>query len=144
MIKRKEIPVPESSMSESREPRTSENILLEAIKSLRDTVSALNQTLQADYPKREEIKRDRKTFTAWIVIGLLLSAVGGSLVTIGTVSGCFLSKSAADGNVPAFCSALPGYSDARARNARTRDRFEQLILEIQQNSKRLDALENKQ
>lgn len=113
--------------------------LLDAVVVMSDNIKALNETLKSDYPKRAEIRRSRRQFALYIVLGLFMS----SLVTIGTVSGCFLSKQAVDGEAPFFCAVLPGYSEAQDRNRRITKRFNQLLHEIASNKKDINRLQRR-
>lgn len=113
--------------------RTMDQELVEAIKTLHKGVDALNRTLSEDYPRRSEIKRARVNFAIATLLGLFIS----SLVTIGTVSGCFLSKSAVDGHPPAVCSILPGYATTQARAQRQKAHTEKLFRDIEKLKARL-------
>lgn len=117
--------------------------LLTAVQDLRDTVALLVSTLKEDYPKRTEIKQARFFAGVYVIIGLIISALVSSFITVTIVSGCFLSKAALDGNANPVCSGLPGYTTAQARNQQTRDRFEHLIREIDKNQREIKVLQQK-
>lgn len=117
--------------------------LLLAVQELRDTVASLVVTLRNDYPKRIEIRRDRFRFAVYVLVGLVVSAVIGGLMTIVTVSGCFLSRTAIEGHANAVCGIMPGYTTAQERNARTTERFMQLLQDIEKNKRQIRQLQHK-
>lgn len=109
--------------------------LIAAVTSLRETVEILNETLKKDYPKRVEIRKDRRFFAVLIFFGIILGMLLSSFITIATVSGCFLSKDAADGHASGICHTMPGFTVAEERNNRTIQRFNELLNTINQNKK---------
>lgn len=115
--------------------------LLAETRALHESVDALVSTLDREYPKRAEIKKARTNFAIAIIIGLLLSGFISSVVTIGTVSGCFLSKSAVDGHAPHICSVMPGYDATQDRARRSTDKFTELFQTTDTNEQRIDRLE---
>ena len=114
-----------------------EEDLIEAVRALTSVVKQLEETLKSDYPKRAEIRRARTRFAWFTVFGLLCS----SLMTIGVVSGCFLSKAAVDGHPPALCGVVPGYNDTQERSDRSRKRFVILFRTTDENSAKIERLE---
>lgn len=128
-------------MRENKSEVQSQKELLTAVQDLRDTVALLVSTLKEDYPKRTEIKQARLFAALYVVIGLVVSAIVGGLLTVVTVSGCFLSKQALDGNANPLCATLPGYTVAQERNHQTRERFEHVLDQIDKNAREIKQLQ---
>lgn len=124
--------------------------LLAETRALHEAVDALIATLEREYPKRAEIRKARQSFALAIMIGLIVSAIISIITTIGTVSGCFLSRAAVDGHAAHACSFLPGYDATQDRARRNNARFAQLFSDVAYNKKmnrsqqvELDKLEKK-
>ncbi len=124
--------------------------LLKAVKDLTDAVNKLEQALH-EYPKRHEVEErfatkeeSRARGLKLLLIGLsvvAMSFVASFIVTMGTVSSCFISSSARAGGAPAACGVLPGYNEAQKENQKLLQQFQELLNRPERNTKRLDRIE---
>lgn len=124
--------------------------LLAAVKELTDVVKKLDTTL-ADYPKRHEVEerfatKDESHARAYkyLLLGLvfvLMSFFASIIVTVGTVSTCFISTSARNGEATSACKLLPGYTDAQSENQQLIKDFKLLLEQPKLNDRRLNRIE---
>lgn len=120
--------------------------LLQAVLELTKTTQTLERTLH-EYPKRREVEErfatkaeSRKRAVKVLVAGLcivFISLMASYFVTVTTVTSCFLSDGARNGDAAPACSLLPGYTEAQQENEERVDRIERLF----NNSARLDRIE---
>ncbi len=110
---------------------------------LQDEVHALIESVGAlaglmkKFPDREEVKREgRKRTVKALLFGVVLILIA-QLLTLGTVSYCFLTPQPGQSHRP-YCSNIPGYDraieDGNARLAR----FQLLLTQIEENQTEID------
>lgn len=106
---------------------------------------ALRRLLEEQYPKRGEVneKYENLRYEAkwrWITFFavLPLALVISSLVTIATVSVCFLGTAP----FPKACNIIPQYSEAQERRDRNTAIVEEFYDITDNNSERIKRLEN--
>lgn len=118
--------------------------LTEAVKQLTEVVRLLDRTMKNDYPKRHEVERNfvskEQSFRRlFYMIGFVLISIFVSyIVTIGTISGCFLGS---DQKHPDACGILPGYKDSIKQNKQILKQFNGIIKITEDNRKRIKHLE---
>jgi hypothetical protein len=125
--------------------------LLQAVQDLTETVKGLESAL-TQYPKRTEVERkfatkheSKQRAKRYLVLGLamtLISLVVAYFVTISTVVVCFISDDARSGAAPQVCHRLPGYSETQEESQELRKRLIDLLEKPDENSERLDKIEN--
>jgi hypothetical protein len=124
--------------------------LLAAVHVLTETVEKLEATLH-EYPKRDEVestfatkKESKRRAFRVLMLGLVMMFISlfvSYLVTVSTISTCFLTNSARTGDGVAACHWLPGYPETQ-RDSRVRlDQFMKLLEVPPQNDARLDRIE---
>lgn len=121
-----------------------EDTLREAVRELHAVVMALKELIAREYPRREEIEQNfinkKLGNVRWIIL-LLILPVGfliSSLVTISTVSTCFLEEAP----TPGLCRIIPHYQEAMNRNNEVLLEFERLRAVTEENRLRILELEN--
>lgn len=125
--------------------------LLAAVKELTQAVKTLEETLH-QYPKREEVEdrfatKDESHARAmkFLLIGLafvVFSFFSSIVVTVTTVSVCFISPDARAGGAPEVCGWVPGYAEAQAENRQRLEQFRDLLERPDRNKKRIERLED--
>lgn len=126
--------------------------LLQATLKLTESVERLEATLH-EYPKRSEVedrfatkheskRRAIKVLALGLVMMLIALAVS-FVVTIATVTTCFISDNARDGHAADVCNLLPGYEQTQQESVDLRGKIKDLLAKdkIQKNSQRLDRIE---
>lgn len=126
--------------------------LLKAVKDLTEAVNTLEKTLH-EYPKRHEVEarfatkdESQKRAFKFLLIGLafvLIAFIASFIVTVTTVSKCFISPDARAGTAGSFCNILPGYRDAQKENQQLLKDFKKLLEQPGINDRRLDRIEEK-
>jgi hypothetical protein len=124
--------------------------LLAAVKNLTDAVNKLELTLH-EYPKRDEVEERFATkeeshsralkFLGIGLVFVLVAFFASIVVTVGTVSVCFISSDARAGDAPVLCSTVPGYTESQAENQRLLEEFRKLLEQPLRNDRRLDRVE---
>ena len=116
---------------------TNEN-LLAAVKQLTAAVRMLNATMKEDYPKRAEVKRNRRTFIWAVMVGLLLSY----FANVSTVNYCFL-QGIPDAGTHQFCRVFPGWDDSFNNNRDSMQTVVDMQKIMEQNQKEIAQLKAK-
>lgn len=123
-----------------------ETALREAIAELHTVVKALQELIEREYPRREEIEH---RFTAkstsrkrwWAVVALIpIMGIVSAVTTITTVSTCFL-RNFEGKEPPAVCSVMPGYQQTLDRNNRLIRNFTTLIETTEKNERQIKKLQ---
>lgn len=122
-----------------------ERTLNQAIQELHAVVEALRELIEREYPTRTELNEYTKKTTSlkrWYIALLMfpLGIVASIMVTVPTVSGCFLQ---ADGVGPSVCNWIPGYPETIQRNKLLIEEFRQLHKQSDDNTARIEKLENR-
>lgn len=111
--------------------------LTEAVNGLLKEVRQLNEKL-ALYAPREEVRSEsRKRAFRFLGMALVIIVIA-QLLTMMTISRCFLSISE---DRSMYCSLMPGYNEAVAQGEVRIDQFEVLLSTIQQNQEDINRLE---
>lgn len=126
--------------------------LLQAVRELTRVVEELKDTLE-EYPKRGEVeekfatKAESKTRrNKALAIGLTITFISffaSFVVTVSTVTTCFLSDEARSGKAPATCNLLPGYPEAQADNQRILRELHAVFKATETNDERLQRVEKR-
>jgi hypothetical protein len=114
--------------------------LLRAVRTLVAEVDTLSKRLRSEYPTREEVqyesrKRALKTLAFGIVIIVL-----ANLLTIQTISYCFLSPT---GETHGVCNHIPGYEATLEVGNERLARFNLLLEQIANNQETIVDLEER-
>lgn len=113
-----------------------QNQLLLAVRTLSIDVHNLREDLK-EYPRRQEVAKDgRKRALGTLAFGVVL-ILFAQLLTITTVSYCFLAPS---GTTHSVCNLMPGYENTVKTGKVRLQRFDLLIKQIEQNQKDIAEL----
>lgn len=117
---------------------SSRDELLTAVRELTTEVKNLRSTLHSDYPKRAEVKAVMRRKTVTYGLTILLVLIMAQVMTITTVSHCFLISAP---QVPVGCSIIPGYNDAIKQSEERLKRFYEISGHIEDNRLKIAELE---
>lgn len=133
----------------SEAPSEGESTLTAAVKALTRAVQDLQDLIQNEYPKRNEIERDfvskyhinrkRKQLIFATVAGIILSY----FFTMGTVSYCFLQGQGTVNEAHQACYLLPGYGEVVKYSKARLEGYENLIERSLKNEQQIINQDNR-
>lgn len=118
----------------------------EAARELHLAVVAMRELIEREYPSRREVERrfisreSQEKRVAVAVVLIVLAAMVSFVMTVSTVSGCFLGE---DDGRPGVCEILPGYDNHMARRERVEQEHENMRLRIAILESRLTRVEGR-
>jgi hypothetical protein len=114
--------------------------LLSAVKTLVREVEALSLRLKNDYPTKEEVKNEGRKRAAKSLAFAFCIIIASNLLTIQTVSYCFLSPV---GTVHTTCNYIPGYENTTKEGNARLQRFNLLLEQISTNQRSIIDLQHR-